>query len=47
VQSDAAEAQSMLHSDAAPTYPEWVTVLDIVTDPAARPPITSFEGHFE
>jgi acetolactate synthase-1/2/3 large subunit len=24
-----------------------VTVLDIVTDPAARPPITSFEGHFE
>jgi acetolactate synthase-1/2/3 large subunit len=24
-----------------------VTVLDIVTDPTARPPITSFEGHFE
>jgi acetolactate synthase-1/2/3 large subunit len=24
-----------------------VTVLDIVTDPSARPPITSFEGHFE
>jgi len=24
-----------------------VTLLDIVTDPAARPPITSFEGHFE